>query len=78
MAVNAWSGNGATLHASPVPPNPTPSGRGYVALCGATVSNVTTVPWVAGAHRCPLCSAQVIRVRTLIAMRGSDSIEFDL
>lgn len=78
-ATNAWSGRGTVLHASPVPPNPTPSGRAYVALCGETVRNVTTVAWKAtGAGRCPTCTATVIRVSRLMEMRGWGSTEFDL
>lgn len=77
-ATNAWSGTGTLLHASPVPPNPTPSGRAYVALCGATVRNVTSVPWETGAGRCPQCTATVIRVSTLMSMRGADHVDFDL
>lgn len=76
-ATNCWSGTGATLHASPVPPNPTRSGRKYVALCGVTVTNVSRVPWQPGHRRCPICTAQVIRVATLMEMRGYDQVEFD-
>jgi hypothetical protein len=50
-----------------------------VALCGATVTNVTTRayrPTTPGA--CPTCTAQIVRVVTLIEMRGHDFTEFDL
>lgn len=66
------------LHASPVPPNPHRGGNAYVALCGTVVRNVSSVQWRAGAGRCPLCTAQVLRVQTLMALRGYDQVEFDL
>lgn len=76
-ATNAWSPPGRLLHASPIPPNPSPRGSAYVALCGETVRNVTNVPWRAGADRCPLCTATVIRVSTLMELRGYEQVEFD-
>jgi len=77
-AVNCWSPPGTTIHASPVPPNPHGRGDTYVALCGALVRNISSVAWRVGADRCPLCTAQVLRVQTLMALRGYDQVEFDL
>lgn len=75
---NAWGSASGVLHASPVPPNPTPTGNAYVALCGTTVRNVTRIAFTPGAGRCGGCMATVMRVRTLMAMRGYDQVEFDL
>lgn len=79
-ATNAFSGSGAVLHASPVPPRPMASGRGYVTFCGAAVTNVTRVPWShLGAGRCPACTATIVRVNTLMELRGDlTETEFDL
>lgn len=77
-ATNSFSGKGAVLHASPVPPLPAPGGRRYVALCGETVTNVTSVPWSpVGGVRCPGCTAQIMRVNALMEMRGFGTLELD-
>ncbi len=68
----AWV-SAARFHASPVPPNPAPSGGAYVALCGATVTNVTRVPWTAGTPgACGPCVAQAIRIHQLTDRNDHD------
>lgn len=77
-ATNAWSGS--VLHASPVPPLPYRTGRGYVAFCGEVVRNITRVAWSPfGGHRCAGCIATIARVNTLMELRGDlTETEFDL